>query len=252
MNATGGHEGSPHLRGGHKVGTGPKGVIWDVDGTLIDSGHAHWQSWRVILADADMDDLPYETFVTWFGRRNDDIMREHFRGTLSFEEAMVLARRKEAHYLEGLRADGTPIPPGVQHWLDRLAAAGWKLGIGTSAPMQNIEIILEQSGWLDTFDAIVTKDDVRHGKPNPEVFLKAAARMGVSPERAIVIEDSAHGVLGAHRAGMRSIGVGIHHDELGAMLAVPTLDLLPHDAFDRLLDEPVPSVDPAWIQTPAE
>jgi beta-phosphoglucomutase len=235
-----------------KVGSGPKGVIWDVDGTLIDSGHAHWESWRVIFAEERMPDLPYETFLTWFGRRNDDIMREHFRGTLTFDEAMALAIRKERHYLDGLRAEPTPIPPGVQDWLDRLAADGWKLGIGTSAPRENIEIILDQSGWLETFDAVVTKDEVQRGKPDPEVFLTAAARMGVDPSRAIVIEDSAHGVLGAHRGGMRSIGVGPHHAGLGAMLAVPTLDLLLPDAFDRLLEEPVPNVDPAWVRAVGE
>jgi len=230
----------------------PKGVIWDVDGTLIDSGHAHWESWRVIFAEEGMPDLSYETFLSWFGRRNDDIMREHFRDILPFDEAMALALRKESHYLEGLRAEGTPIPPGVQEWLERLAGAGWKLGIGTSAPRENIEIILEQSGWVDTFDAVVTREDVRHGKPDPEVFLTAAARMGVDPDRAIVVEDAAAGVLGAHRAGMRSIGVGTHYNELGAMLAVPTLDLLPVDTFDRLLTEPVPGVDPAWIQAAHE
>ena len=220
----------------------PKAVIWDVDGTLIDSAHAHWQSWRAIFAEEGLPDLDEATFVTWFGRRNDDIMREHFRGRLAFEEAMALALRKEAHYLDGLRAEGALVPPGVNMWLDRLAADGWKLGIGTSAPRENIEIILDHAGWIDRFDAIVTKDDVRHGKPDPEVFLTAAARLGVDPARAIVVEDAEAGILGVHRAGMRTIGVGLRHAALGAMRSVPTLDLLPRDAFDRLLEQPVPEV----------
>jgi beta-phosphoglucomutase len=222
----------------------PKAVIWDVDGTLIDSAHAHWQSWRVIFAEAGLPDLDEATFVTWFGRRNDDIMREHFQGQLTFEDAMALALRKEAHYLDGLRADGALVPPGVNAWLDRLAANGWKLGIGTSAPLENIEIILAHAGWLDRFDAIVTKDDVRHGKPDPEVFLTASTRLGVDPSRAIVVEDAEAGILGAHRAGMRTIGVGPRHTALGAMRSVPTLDLLPYDVFDRLLEKPVPEVTP--------
>ena len=220
----------------------PKAVIWDVDGTLIDSAHAHWQSWRVIFAEEGLPDLDEATFVAWFGRRNDDIMREHFRGRLAFEEAMALALRKEAHYLDRLRSEGALVPPGVNMWLDRLAADGWKLGIGTSAPRENIEIILHHAGWIDRFDAIVTKDDVRHGKPDPEVFLTAAARLGVDPSRAIVVEDAEAGILGAHRAGMRTIGVGLRHAEVGAMLSVPTLDQLPRDAFDRLLESPVPEV----------
>ena len=81
---------------------------------------------------------------------------------------------------------------------------------------------------------------MRVGKPDPEVYLTAAAQLGVEPSRAIVIEDAAAGVLGAHRAGMRTIGVGTHHRELGAMISVPSLDLLAVDAFDALLAQPLP------------
>jgi beta-phosphoglucomutase-like phosphatase (HAD superfamily) len=87
----------------------------------------------------------------------------------------------------------------------------------------------------------MSRETVRDGKPHPEVFLTAAARLGVDPSRAIVVEDAAAGVLGAHRAGMRTIGVGTHYSEIGAMVAVPTLDLLADDAFDLLLEQPLPT-----------
>lgn len=157
---------------------------------------------------------------------------------------MAIADRKEAHYREGLARTASVIQPGVNEWLARLAADGWKLGIGSSAAAPNLEIILEQAGWNETFGAVLSREDVRDGKPHPEVFLTAAARLGVDPDRTIVVEDAAAGILGAHRAGMRTIGVGTHYNEIGAMVAVPSLELLAPDAFDQLLLQPVPTVDP--------
>ena len=218
----------------------PKAVIWDVDGTLIDSGNAHWQSWRVIFQQEGYADIDYATFISWFGRRNEEILREHFGADVTDEFIDRLAETKEAHYREGLRLEPTPILPGVNDWLERLAADGWELGIGSSAATLNLEIILAQSGWTERFGAVVAREDVRVGKPDPEVYLTAAAQLGVDPSRAIVIEDAAAGVLGAHRAGMRTIGVGTHHRELGAMISVPSLDLLAVDAFDALLAQPLP------------
>jgi beta-phosphoglucomutase len=219
----------------------PRAVIWDVDGTLIDSGDAHWQSWRVIFAREGYPDLDDATFISWFGRRNDDILREHFGPDVPWETLERIAEMKESHYREGLRQQASILMPGVAHWLERLAAAGWRLGIASSAANPNLEVIIEQAGWGDTFGAVIGKDDVRNGKPDPEVYLTAAAHLEVDPSRAIVVEDAAAGVLGAHRAGMRTIGVGPQYASLGAMVAVPTLDLLPDDAFDTLLAQPLPA-----------
>jgi beta-phosphoglucomutase len=218
-----------------------KAVIWDVDGTLIDSSDAHWQSWRVIFGQEGYPDLDYPTFISWFGRRNDDILREHFGPDIPWETLERIAELKESHYRDGLRQQASLLMPGVADWLERLSAGGWQLGIASSAANPNLEIIIEQAGWSERFGAVLGKDDVRIGKPDPEVFLTTAARLGVDPSRAIVVEDAAAGVLGAHRAGMRTIGVGPHHHELGAMVSVPTLDLLPADAFETLLEQPLPA-----------
>lgn len=225
------------------MSTAPKAVIWDVDGTLIDSGDAHWQSWRAIFAEDGLDDLDYTTFIAWFGRRNDDILQERFPEA-TLEWRTDIADRKEAHYRAGLALEASVVQPGVNEWLLRLAADGWRLGIGSSAAAPNLVIILDQAGWTETFGAVLSREDVRDGKPHPEVFLTAAARLGVAPERAIVVEDAAAGILGAHRAGMRTIGVGTHYNEIGAMVAVPSLELLAPDAFDQLLLQPVPEVEP--------
>ena len=225
------------------MSTVPKAVIWDVDGTLIDSGDAHWQSWRAIFAEEALDDLDYATFIAWFGRRNDDILQDRFPEATP-EWRMAIAERKEAHYRAGLALAASVIQPGVNEWLARLAADGWKLGIGSSAAAPNLKIILDQAGWSETFGAVLSREDVRDGKPHPEVFLTAAARLGVDPDRAIVVEDAAAGILGAHRAGMRTVGVGTHYNEIGAMVAVPSLEMLAPDAFDQLLLQPLPAVEP--------
>jgi beta-phosphoglucomutase len=216
-----------------------RAVIWDVDGTLIDSSDAHWHSWRAIFQQEGYPDIDHATHLAWFGRRNEEILREYFGPDATEEMIFRIAEMKEAHYREGLKLGPTPVLPGVNDWLTWLAAEGWKLGISSSAATRNLEIILPQSGWSETFGAVVAREDVRKGKPDPEVFLIAAARLGVDPARAIVIEDAAAGVLGAHRAGMRTIGVGAHHADLGAMLSVSSLDQLPGDAFDALLAQPM-------------
>jgi beta-phosphoglucomutase len=225
------------------VSTLPKAVIWDVDGTLIDSGDAHWQSWRAIFAEDGLDDLNYETFIAWFGRRNDDILQERFPEATQIWR-MEIADRKEAHYREGLADAPSVVQPGVDAWLARLAADGWRLGIGSSAAAPNLKIILDHAGWTETFGVVLSREDVQDGKPHPEVFLTAAERLGVHPTRTIVVEDAAAGILGAHRGGMRTIGVGTHYNEIGAMVAVSSLELLAADAFDQLLLQPVPVVVP--------
>ena len=96
-------------------------------------------------------------------------------------------------------------------------------------------MVLEALAAAHDFQAIVSAEDVRKGKPDPEVYLTAASRVGVPPARCIVVEDAVAGIEGARRAGMRSIGVSHNGNELGADLVVQSLDLLDPDTFERLL-----------------
>jgi beta-phosphoglucomutase len=125
--------------------------------------------------------------------------------------------------------------PGVASWLHRLHAQGWLQAIASSAPRPNIEVVLEALGAAHCFQEIVSAEDVRRGKPDPEVYLMAASRVAASPERCIVVEDAVAGVEGARRAGMRSIGVSHNGKHLPADIVVQSLDLLDSDAFDELL-----------------
>ena len=212
----------------------PRAVLWDLDGTLIDSAELHWLSWREIM-DAEGRPLTREEFTRDFGKRNDSVLRGYFGGDLSDHEVARIGGAKEQRYRDLDAMHGMPVLAGVREWLQRLCDAGWRQAVASSAPVHNIGIILDACGIAGYFGAIAGYEDVAEGKPSPDVFLLAAKRLGVPPVRWIVIEDAAHGVEGAHRAGMRAIGVGPRHDRLGADLAVPSLDRLPADAFDRLL-----------------
>ena len=124
----------------------------------------------------------------------------------------------------------------MAHWVRQLHEDGWLQAVASAAPRANIEAVLEALSATNIFQSIVSAEDVRRGKPDPEVYLTAAARVGASPDRCIVVEDAVAGVEGARRAGMRSIGVSRGGKHLPADIAVRSLDLLKPDAFDKLLE----------------
>lgn len=213
----------------------PRGVLWDLDGTLIDSAEYHLLSWQDILAGEGVE-MTRERFAETFGRRNDAVLRGLFGPEFPLPEVERIGGAKEARYRELVRTCGVELLPGAERWLRRLKAEGWRQAVASSAPRLNIEVILEVLGIAGFFDAIVGAEDVRRGKPDPQVFLAAAARIEVPPERCIVVEDSTAGIEAAHRAGMRAVGVRSTHASLRADWVVHTLDKLPDDAFNRLLD----------------
>jgi HAD superfamily hydrolase (TIGR01509 family) len=148
-----------------------------------------------------------------------------------------IGEAKEARYRELVRAGGITLLPGVERWLMRLQADGWRQAVASAAPRANVEAIMAALGIAAHFDAISSAEDVQRGKPDPQVFLVAAKRVGVPPARCIVIEDAPAGLTGAQRGGMRAIGVRSSHADLQADIVVDTLAELPDDAFERLLDE---------------
>ena len=211
-----------------------RAVIWDVDGTLIDSGPLHFDAWRDILQ-AEQFTLTRDRFHANFGQRNDAVLRDFLGAELGDAEIVRISTVKEMRYREMLRKRGVELLPGVRRLLTELRAAGWKQAIASSAPPENLDVIVDTLGLGSYFDAIVSGDDVQHGKPDPAIFLLAASRLAVAPEYCIVVEDAPAGVEGARRAGMRTIGVLFSHHHLDADIVTPSLDRLAPDAFDRLV-----------------
>jgi HAD superfamily hydrolase (TIGR01509 family) len=211
----------------------PKAVLWDLDGTLVDSGEFHWRAWRETMRSNGVE-ISHEQFLATFGWRNDAILKNWLGPNLGEQDARRIGDAKEAHFRQLVRTAGITALPGAAEWVRRLSEAGWRQAIASSAPRANVEAVLEALTLAQHFQAIVSAEDVQRGKPDPEVFIKAAARVGSTPAESIVVEDAAMGIEAARRARMRSIGVTAD-GTLPANLSVPSLlDLLP-DAFDWLL-----------------
>jgi beta-phosphoglucomutase len=211
-----------------------RAVLWDMDGTLIDSEEFHWISWRNTMANEGIA-ITHEQFLSSFGQRNDSII-PRWLGALSTPERIEkIANAKEELYRHLVRRDGISPLPGAASWLHRLHKQGWSQAIASAAPHENIETVLEALSATHFFQGIVSAEDVHNSKPDPEVYLMAAARVGASPDRCIVVEDAVAGVEGARRAGMRSIGVSHNGNQLTADVVVQSLDLLDSNAFEKLL-----------------
>jgi HAD superfamily hydrolase (TIGR01509 family) len=210
-----------------------RAVLWDLDGTLVDSEEFHWLSWRDTMRPEGVE-LTYGQFLASFGQRNDRIIPVWLGADVDVARMTRIGEDKEAEYRRLAETRGLTPLPGARVWLEALKAAGWKQAIASSAPGANVTMMLRVAGLDGLLDAIASAEDVTIGKPDPQIFLKAAERLGVPPSRCIVVEDAAAGVEGARRAGMRSIGVK-KNGHLDADLFVTSLADLPPDAFDRLL-----------------
>lgn len=210
-----------------------RAILWDLDGTLVDSEDLHWQSWEHALG-VDGVHVTYEQFKSTFGQRNDRILREWLGAGSTDERISRIADAKEAEYRRLAQVHGLTPLPGAAEWLARLHADGWKQAIASSAPRQNVEVMLRALHIERYFDAIVASEDVTKGKPDPQVFLAAAGRVSVPPAHCIVVEDAAAGVEAAKRAGMRCIGVS-RTARLDADVFVRSLEDVPDDGFERLM-----------------
>jgi len=222
-------------------------VIFDMDGVLVDTYHAHYRSWMAV---AEAEGFPFseEEFARTFGQTSREIIaqcwgakgrrkgtvpfslrenrdRAHVgrKGTVPFslrenrdsppvtqplsdEEIAALDDRKEAVFREILAEDFPPMP-GVHELLARLHGAGFKLAVGSSGPPENVALVVEKLPGGSLFSATVDGMDVTRGKPDPQVFLIAAERLGVSPARCTVVEDAPAGVRAAHAAGMAAVAL---------------------------------------------
>lgn len=207
-----------------------KAVIWDLDGTLINSVDYHWAAWRGTMA-AEGISFTFAEFVSDFGKRNDEILRSRMRADLPDDEVARVSLDKEQRYRALVREQGLELLPGAQHWLEQLKAVGWLQALGTSAPRGNIDAVFAATDIERFFAAVMSSEDVKQGKPAPDVFLAAAKKVGVEPANCIVIEDAPAGIAAGRRAGMRTIGVLTTHDALPGDYVVRSLTELSLDFF---------------------
>jgi len=180
------------------------GCVWDMDGVLVDSGVAHQAAWQTLAAELGhtYDDAMH---LRTFGMRNPDIIRLAFGVTEPAAQVAAWGDRKETLFREQARAL-QPLP-GALDLVRDLHAHGWRQAIGSSAPHANIALLLEVLGLAPYFTALVSGDDVQHGKPDPEIFRTGLARLGVASTHGVVIEDAVAGIQAGVAAGAFTVGV---------------------------------------------
>jgi beta-phosphoglucomutase family hydrolase len=217
-----------------------RGVLWDMDGVLVDTGEFHYRSWDAVLLDYSIS-FSREFFRDTFGMNNTGILSLLLGEKLTPELVVEISDQKEQKFREAIRGNAQPLP-GVPGWLRRLQNAGFRQAIASSAPLANIDTLVDELGLRHYFEAIVSGVDLP-GKPEPALFLKVARQLDVPPEGCIVVEDAVAGVQAAKRAGMRCIAVTTTNPAdalVEADLVVQRLDAIPVDAFQRLLEGALP------------
>ena len=189
------------------------GVIWDMDGTMVDTAELHFQAWKETAAELGRP-FTRADFQATFGLRNPEIIPLLFGDRFSLAEINAFGDLKEERYRAAARS-GVVLLPGVGELLAALHAEGFMQGIGSSAPRANLELILEMTGTRRYFQTLVGMEDVQRGKPDPQVFLVASQRLCRSPAKCLVFEDAVAGVQAAKAAGMKCIAVRFagHHGE---------------------------------------
>jgi beta-phosphoglucomutase len=190
-----------------------RGAIWDMDGTLVDTAELHFQAWQEVCRELGRD-FTRADFAATFGRRNPEIIAHLFGDRFTPRQVEEIGDRKEVFY-RAAAGKGVTLLPGARELLDALHRQGFRQAIGSSAPHANLELILNLTGIRGLIDAVVGMEDTTRGKPDPQVFLVAAERLGIEPARCVVFEDAVAGVQAARAGGMRCVAVRFvaHHPE---------------------------------------
>jgi beta-phosphoglucomutase family hydrolase len=220
----------------HEVITLSYGALFDWDGVVIDSSDQHERSWEMLAKEIGKP-LPSDHFVRGFGMKNQVIIPDILRWTEDPDKIHRYSLRKEALYRDIIRDEGITPLPGVPDLLRLLNERGVPCSVASSTHRENIEAIFDAIGLRDYFQAVVTAEDVSHGKPDPEVFLKGAGKIGRSPGNCVVFEDAHVGIEAARAAGARVIAVATTNplEALGkADLAVRSLEEVNWDVFSGL------------------
>nr|WP_145546415.1 HAD family phosphatase [Variovorax boronicumulans] len=215
-------------------------LIFDMDGTMVDSMPWHAKSWVAFCRRHGIQMEAAEILARTTGRTGVECMAEVFGRPLGEAEALALVHEKEEIYRDLFAATFSEVA-GFTAFARQAAARGLKLAVGTAGDRHNIAFVMSRLGMDPPPLAIVGGDEGLTGKPTPAIFLEAARRIGVAPERCIVFEDAPFGIEAARRGGMRAVAVCTTHsaEELAGphvIAAVRTYDELAHSNFLEMLD----------------
>ena len=193
-------------------------VIFDLDGVLVSTDELHYQAWKKLADELGITDFNREDNVRQRGvsrMASLEVVLEKGDKEYSEEEKVEMAERKNDYYKEMLQSlDDSAVLPGAFDTLKMLRDRGILTAVGSAS--KNAPLILEKTGLLPLIDKISCGLDVTKSKPDPEVFLVAASKLELTPENCLVVEDAKAGIDAAKAGGMKSLGVGPFHEELGA------------------------------------
>jgi beta-phosphoglucomutase family hydrolase len=181
-------------------------VIFDMDGVICHTNPHHVKAFEVFF---DNYKVPYseEEFEEhMYGKHNGYIMSHFFKRSVVGDELKKLEDEKESIFRE-IYKDKVETIPNYLKFLNQLKSRNFKTAVATSAPRANLDLIIKALKIEDEMDSMMSSEDVKHHKPDPEVYLKSAERVGVAPSHCIVFEDSFSGVSAALNAGMKVVGV---------------------------------------------
>lgn len=207
--------------------TNIQAALFDMDGTMVDNAPFHKKAWQEFYTRHGMELSDEDFRVKFSGKNNKQIFQMIVGEDISDEEVNTLADEKESIYRELYAKDIQPIT-GFYAFLDVLKQRGIKLAVATTAIKANREFILNTLNLNKYFDAVIGYEDVVKGKPDPEIFLKAAEKLGVHPENCIVFEDAPSGIEAAKRADMKTVGLLTSHtkEELNADIVITNFEEL--------------------------
>lgn len=207
-------------------------VIFDLDGVLVTTDELHYQAWKKLAESIGISNFTKEDNVRQRGvsrMASLEIVLEKTDRSYTDDEKEELAERKNKMYVSSLATlSPEDVLPGVIEFIQFLKGKGIKTAIGSAS--KNTPLILEKTGIIDKFDEIVCGLDTQKSKPDPEVFLLGAKRLGISPEKCVVVEDSDAGIEAAKAGGMYAIAVGAAKDN---SLADFSADSLLTFAYER-------------------
>lgn len=219
-----------------------KCVIFDLDGVIVDTAKYHYQAWNNLAQQLGTTLTPEENEQLKGVSRMDSLqfLLDKANLQLSDTEKKALADSKNNDYLLLIQdMDESELLPGVHDFINDLRAHNIKVVLGSAS--KNAKIVLQSTGLLDKFDAIIDGNDVVKGKPDPEVFLKGADAVGVHPEDCVVIEDAEKGIEAANSANMFTIGIGDPKVLKDADAVLPNLNQMSYNRLVTLVQTNTPT-----------
>lgn len=210
-----------------------------MDGVIIDSNPFHKKALDIFLSKYNIQLSENERKIKLYGRANKDWINEVFGGNLTDAEVQKLGDEKEMYWREVYKNDIKPVK-GLVDFLNKLKEKNFPYAIGTSAPFENVEFTLKNCNLTTYFDVILDQRHVNKGKPNPEIYINCAKKLGVLPQHCVVIEDSIAGVQAGLAAGCKVIGITTTHtasELLGIHKSITDFDELEiNDLKNLILD----------------